>query len=110
MVQRGTCQLQMLIVTQTALMVLLRKNSHDRRLHRMVYMRGSVDMKAPPGIHGGELRVYKAADGEVRVDVRLDGETVWFTEEYRSQLFGRERLCKICTSSKPRGTEPSSGT
>jgi hypothetical protein len=48
-------------------------------------------MKAPAGIHGGEVRVYEAADGEVRVDVRLDRETVWSTQEQMSQLFGRER-------------------
>ena len=40
---------------------------------------------------GGEVRVYEAADGEVRVDVRLDRETVWLTQEQMSQLFGRER-------------------
>ena len=56
-----------------ALMVLLRKDSHDRRLHRMVYMRSSS--YAPVGIQSGEVRVYKTADGEVRVDVRLDRET-----------------------------------
>ena len=27
----------------------------------------SSDMKAPAGIQGGEVRVYEAADGEVRV-------------------------------------------
>lgn len=40
---------------------------------------------------GGEVRVYEAADGEVRVDVQLDRETVWLTQEQMSQLFGRER-------------------
>ena len=48
-------------------------------------------MKGSAGIHGGEVRVYKAVAGEVRVDVRLDHETVWLTEEQRSQLFGPER-------------------
>lgn len=48
-------------------------------------------MKAPAGIQGGEVPVYEAADGEVRVDVRLDRETVWLTQKQMSQLFGRER-------------------
>ena len=33
-------------------------------------------MSAAPG---GEVIVYEAPDGEVRVDVRLDRETVWLT-------------------------------
>lgn len=40
---------------------------------------------------GGEVLVYEAADGSVRVDVRLDRETVWLTQDQMSQLFGRER-------------------
>jgi hypothetical protein len=40
---------------------------------------------------GGEVRVYEDRDGEVRVDVRLDRETVWLTQKQMSQLFGRER-------------------
>ena len=39
----------------------------------------------------GDIRVYEAPDGGVRVDVRLDRETVWLTQEQMSQLFGRER-------------------
>jgi hypothetical protein len=39
----------------------------------------------------GDIQVYEAPDGGVRVDVRLDRETVWLTQEQMSQLFGRER-------------------
>jgi prophage maintenance system killer protein len=39
----------------------------------------------------GEVLVYEAPDGEVRVEVRLDRETVWLTQEQMSRLFGRER-------------------
>ena len=28
---------------------------------------------------GGEVAVYEGADGEARVDVRVDRETVWLT-------------------------------
>ena len=52
---------------------------------------GNNRMSAPVEAPGGEVRVYEAADGEVRVDVRLDRETVWLTQEQMSQLFGRER-------------------
>ncbi|MFZ1748204.1 MAG: virulence protein RhuM/Fic/DOC family protein [Nitrospirales bacterium] len=40
---------------------------------------------------GGEVLLYEAPDGQVRVDVRLEEETVWLTQEQLSQLFGRER-------------------
>ncbi|UEN98996.1 virulence RhuM family protein [Acidiferrobacter thiooxydans] len=42
-------------------------------------------------VPGGEVLVYEAADGSVRVDVRLDRETVWVTQDQMSHLFGRER-------------------
>ena len=42
-------------------------------------------------VPGGEVLVYEAADGSARVDVRLDRETVWVTQDQMSQLFGRER-------------------
>ncbi len=45
-------------------------------------------MSAAPG---GEVIVYEAPDGEVRVDVRLDRETVWLTQAQMAELFGRER-------------------
>lgn len=41
-------------------------------------------MNAAPG---GEVIVYEAPDGEVRVDVRLDRETVWLTQRQMSELF-----------------------
>ena len=48
-------------------------------------------MTRPADAPRGEVLVYEAQDGEVRVDVRLDHETVWLTQEQMSQLFGRER-------------------
>ncbi len=38
-----------------------------------------------------EVLIYEAPGGQVRVDVRLDLETVLLTQEQMSQLFGRER-------------------
>ncbi|MBM4118677.1 Fic/DOC family protein [bacterium] len=40
---------------------------------------------------GGEVVVYQAPDGQVRVDVRLERETVWLTQQQMADLFGRER-------------------
>ena len=41
--------------------------------------------QAPPN---GEVVVYEAADGEVRVDVRVEGETVWLTQRQMGEVFG----------------------
>lgn len=36
---------------------------------------------------GGEIQVYEAADGGVRVEVRLERETVWLTQRQMAELF-----------------------
>lgn len=38
-----------------------------------------------------EVLIYETDDRRVAVSVRLEGETVWLTQEQMSQLFGRER-------------------
>lgn len=38
-------------------------------------------------LHGGEISVYEAADGEVRVDVRFERETVWLTQRQMAEVF-----------------------
>ena len=35
----------------------------------------------------GEIVVYEASDGEARVDVRLEGETVWLTQRQMGEVF-----------------------
>lgn len=35
--------------------------------------------------------IYQSADGSMATEVRLEGETVWLSQEQISQLFGRER-------------------
>ena len=42
-------------------------------------------------VPGGEVLVYEAPDGGVRVEVKLDRDTVWLTQDQMSRLFGRER-------------------
>ena len=43
------------------------------------------------GAPGGEIIVYEAPGGEVRVDVRLERDTVWLSQEQMAEVFGRER-------------------
>lgn len=42
-------------------------------------------------INGGEVVLYEAPDGQIRLDVRLEQETVWLTQAQMAELFGRER-------------------
>lgn len=46
---------------------------------------------ALPALPGGEVIVYESEDGEARVDVRFDKETVWLTRLQMAELFGRDR-------------------
>ena len=39
----------------------------------------------------GNVILYEAPDGEARVEVKLDRDTVWLTQDQMSWLFGRER-------------------
>ena len=50
-----------------------------------------VIIESPASAPGGEVVVYEAPDGEVRVDVRFDRETVWLTQQQMAELFGRDR-------------------
>ena len=37
-----------------------------------------------------EIIIYQSADGKVKVDCRLEGETVWLTQAQIASLFGRD--------------------
>jgi hypothetical protein len=39
----------------------------------------------------GKVVLYKAVDGSIAMDVRLQGETVWLTQKQMSELFDTER-------------------
>jgi hypothetical protein len=39
----------------------------------------------------GDILVYEDPDGRVRVDVRVEKDTVWLRQEQIAELFGRER-------------------
>ena len=48
-------------------------------------------MSSPAEVPGGEVILYEAPDGAVRVDVRLVHETVWLTQAQMVELFGRDQ-------------------
>lgn len=48
-------------------------------------------MSSPAGVPGGEVLLYEAPDGQVRVDVRLARDTVWLTQAQMVDLFGRDQ-------------------
>jgi prophage maintenance system killer protein len=39
----------------------------------------------------GEIVLYEAPDGQIRLDVRVEQETVWLSQAQMAELFGRER-------------------
>ena len=49
------------------------------------------DFAGNEGRTRGEVVVYEAPDGEVRVDVRLERETVWLSLSQMAELFGRDK-------------------
>ena len=48
-------------------------------------------MNSADALPGGEVIVYKTPDGQVRVDVRLERDTVWLTQAQMVELFGRDQ-------------------
>ena len=49
-------------------------------------------VKSLPDAESGnsEVVLYEAPSGEVRLDVRLDRDTVWLTQAQMADLFGRD--------------------
>lgn len=38
-----------------------------------------------------DMLIYQAPDGTIKIDVRLEGETVWLTQDHMAQLFGKAK-------------------
>jgi len=38
---------------------------------------------------GGEVVLYEAPDGQIRLDVRLDQDTVWLSQAQMAKLFSK---------------------
>ena len=46
-----------------------------------------MSSETPTTHRGGKIELYETPGGEVRVDVRLDEETVWLTQRQMAQVF-----------------------
>jgi hypothetical protein len=42
-------------------------------------------------MNNSEIVLYQSADGAIKIDVILENETVWLTQEQMAQLFGKGR-------------------
>ena len=42
-------------------------------------------------MNNSELLIYQAPDGQIKIDVRLEDETVWLTQDHMAQLFGKAK-------------------
>ena len=38
-----------------------------------------------------KMIIYQSSDGKVKIDVRMQGETLWLSQIQIAELFGRER-------------------
>jgi len=45
------------------------------------------DPKEPDLPRKGQFLVYRTEDGQVKIDVRLEGETAWLTQAHMADLF-----------------------
>ena len=41
--------------------------------------------------NNNEIVIYQSQDGQAKLDVRLEGETVWLTQDQMAELFDRDR-------------------
>lgn len=46
---------------------------------------------SPTTVNNSEMLIYQAPDGTIRIDVRLEDETVWLTQDHMAQLFGKAK-------------------
>jgi hypothetical protein len=42
-------------------------------------------------MNNSQLLIYQNPDGTIKIDVRLEDETVWLTQEQMSALFGKAK-------------------
>ena len=52
---------------------------------------GSEATKGKGAVTGGDVVVYEEKGGRVRLEVRLEGETVWLSLSQMAELFGRDK-------------------
>jgi len=44
-----------------------------------------------PRKFGGEFLLYQTEDGRIRIETRMQEETVWLTQDQMAQLFGKAK-------------------
>jgi len=42
-------------------------------------------------MNSSEILIYQNPDGNIKIDVRLEDETVWLTQDQMAMLFGKAR-------------------
>lgn len=42
-------------------------------------------------MNNSEILIYQASDGKIKIDVRLEDETVWLTQDHMAGLFGKAK-------------------
>ena len=50
--------------------------------------------------HNGDIVIYQSEDGNTRINVNLQGETVWLSQQQMSELFKTDRTSILRTSTK----------
>jgi len=38
-----------------------------------------------------QIIIYEAADGKIKIDVRVEDETVWLSQDHMAELFGKAK-------------------
>lgn len=49
----------------------------------------SKEQNIAPG--KSEILIYQSAKGDIKIDVRLENETVWLTQKHMAELFGKDK-------------------
>ena len=54
----------------------------------MIILKGNEMTKSQPSPNDSEILIYQSESGETRLDVRLQEETVWLTQNLMAELYG----------------------
>jgi hypothetical protein len=50
--------------------------------------------------NNSQLLIYQSPSGDIKLDVRLEIETVWLTQDHMAELFGKSKSMLIRKSKK----------
>lgn len=57
----------------------------------MTNSRMSPKISRMDGMNDSGILIYQATDGKIKIDVRLEDETVWLSQDYMAELFGKSK-------------------